>query len=687
MRLQSSNVFGAMAMVCAMASAASAQDGAAEAPAHLAIVDGTAMLDREDVSEPAASGTPLVAGDRLRTERGRVEVLFPDGSALAVDEYSLIELQAPALLRVLGGRVILVVTGADRPDSAGRFQIDTPAASVATYGPGEYRISLSGRDGDQVELAVVRGSASLVTDGGSMPLRAGERTIASAGALPFSPQFFNSARYDAFDRWATQHRDARMSSLSAQYLPSDLRMYGGTLDRHGSWEYESQYGYVWYPTVGADWRPYYDGYWSPLPAYGWTWVGLELWSWPTHHYGRWGHVHNRWFWIPQRHWAPAWVSWGGAPGYVSWSPLDYHNRPVFGFSISSRHGWNGWTVVSRDHFGSRRHHVRQYAVNPRGLPSNTPFIAQSSAPTAPARAVPRRFTDGAVSAGVSERGGSGSAVPRSRRGSAFGSVAQEPRYGSRPTDDERRGPRSVIRQPGSATAPQQGGPGGWDERRGGDRGDAWDGARSRARSRSPIYSRGTMESNGPAGVPNAPNAPDWPTDRSAVTRAPWYGGASRPAPGETSRPVRPRYEGAARPATPEFGGVSRPAAPAFGGTSRPATPEAPRGRDSWYGSRQRSVAPRSGGDAPPASWPQSSAPRYDMPRGESRRAPASSPRYQRPDAPPPRSAAPPPSAAPAPSAAPPPQGQAPQRSGAHAGPRGSDARSSAPPREHSRSRR
>jgi hypothetical protein len=678
MRFHSSNVFGVIVVACAMASGAWAQDQTAEAPAHLAIVDGAATLDREDVSEPAASGTPLVPGDRLRTERGRAEVLFPDGSALAVDEYSVIELQASALLRVLDGRVILVVTGADRPESAGRFQIDTPAASVNTYGPGEYRISLSGRDGDQVELAVVRGSASLVTDGGSIPLRAGERTIASAGALPLAPQFFNSARYDAFERWATQHRDARMSSLSAQYLPSDLRMYGGTLDRHGSWEYESQYGYVWYPTVGADWRPYYDGYWSPLPAYGWTWVGLELWSWPTHHYGRWGHIRNRWFWIPQRHWAPAWVSWGGAPGYVSWCPLDYHNRPVFGFSIASRHGWNAWTVVSRDHFGSRRHHAREYAVHPRGLPANAPFITHASAPAAPARAVPRRPAGGERSASQGEQRGSGVAVPRSPRGGAYGSVTHEPRYGSRPTEDDRRGPRSVFRQPGNTTAAQQAGPPGSVERSSGVSGNAGDRARSRDRTRSPIYSRGTMESRGSAGVPTDPNAPDWPTDRSGVIREPWYGGASRRAPGETSRPVRPRYEGAARPATPGFGGASRPATPDFGGTSRPAIPETPRGRDPWYGDRPRSAAPRSGGDTPPASSPQTSAPpaapRYDIPR-ESRRAPFSSPRYQRPESPPPSAAAPPP------------QSQAPQRSGAHAAPRGGDSRPAAQPREHSRSRR
>src|SRR5688572_19473180 len=91
----------------------SAQESAQNttAPAHLAFVDGSATLEREGQSEPADAGMPLVAGDRLRTTRGRVEVLFPDGTALEVDEYASIELQAPTLLRLTAGRVLLIVAG------------------------------------------------------------------------------------------------------------------------------------------------------------------------------------------------------------------------------------------------------------------------------------------------------------------------------------------------------------------------------------------------------------------------------------------------------------------------------------------------------------------------------------------------------------------------------------------------
>jgi hypothetical protein len=206
-------------------------------------------------------------------------------------------------LRLTSGRVLLFANGASNPASAVEFQIDTPAASAQTDGPGQYRVTIiGGPSGLQTEMAIIRGSGALVTDAGTMPLRAGERSLAWDNSAPSRPQIFNSARGDAFDQWAIALRDQRLGSRSqsAQYLPADLRMYGGELDRYGSWSYEAPYGNVWYPSVAPDWHPYYDGYWSPVPSYGWTWIGVDVWSWPTHHYGRWGYARNRWFWIPDR---------------------------------------------------------------------------------------------------------------------------------------------------------------------------------------------------------------------------------------------------------------------------------------------------------------------------------------------------------------------------------------------------
>src|SRR4029453_1636384 len=83
------------------------RDWTADVPAHLWAVDGAATLEREGRVERAEENTALVAGDRLRTDRGRVDVLFDDGSALDVDEYSRIDLLGDALVRLTEGRIRL----------------------------------------------------------------------------------------------------------------------------------------------------------------------------------------------------------------------------------------------------------------------------------------------------------------------------------------------------------------------------------------------------------------------------------------------------------------------------------------------------------------------------------------------------------------------------------------------------
>ncbi len=374
-------------------------------PAHLAAADGAVQLDRDGVDEAAPVGMPVVGGDRLRTARGRAELLYPDGTSVALDEFTTVEVQSDVLLRLTAGRLRLFVTGTAAASGAG-LQVDTPAGSAFIRAAGEYVVGLLGTPSmTQLEVAVRRGRADLVTEAGSMPLRSGERSTAWATSPPTPPQYFNSARADALDAWATLQRDARLGARSAQYLPPDLRTYSGTFDRYGAWDYDASYGYVWYPTVATGWRPYYNGYWASVPRYGWTWIGLDRWGWPTHHYGRWGFARSRWFWIPDRRWGPAWVAWGAAPGYVSWSPLGWDNRPLFGLSVSIGNAWDGWVVLPRDRFGMRGAFVSQYAVPQRALPPRLPFVVQSAPPIAPRHAPARVAAGGAPVRDTGRRAG------------------------------------------------------------------------------------------------------------------------------------------------------------------------------------------------------------------------------------------------------------------------------------------
>ncbi|MEK6630589.1 MAG: DUF6600 domain-containing protein [Acidobacteriota bacterium] len=412
-------------------------------PAHISLVEGQVFLERESRSEAAVENVPLLDGDRIRTEQGRIEVILPDGSLLHLDRDTIMDALAPDLWRLLQGRAYLIVLGARDPSRSVRYQIDAPAASVQTDGPGEYRLlAVNQTAATQLELAVIRGSATLANEQGSVGARAGERVVAREGLAPNAPQYFNSARSDTFDRWSAERRDERTGTASVQYLPADLEPYAGTLDRYGSWRYEPSSGYVWYPTVQAGWRPYSAGYWQSYDTWGSFWIGSDPWGWPTHHYGRWGFSGSLgWYWMPGRAFGAAWVYWATAPGYVGWCALGRNDYPVFGHwgvrgVYAGRHdAWYGWTVLPQRHFGAAVH-VGRVTVDGRSLNlGRTTFMAR---PTAP-------ITGYAVARGRS----SGRAMPRFQATPGPGG-AQSRQFSS--------SPRSPNVSPGGAR-PRFGGPG------------------------------------------------------------------------------------------------------------------------------------------------------------------------------------------------------------------------------------
>ena len=335
-------------LLCAalLLSARVSADAQEPPPPYVAVVDGPAQIDRQGDVQTAVANMPLVSGDRVSTLEGRVEVLFPDGSALDLDSNSTIELITPIRLSLSAGRAIFVVPGDVSRQYATRYEIDTPISTIVTSGFGTYRA---------------------------------DATSASA-AWPA----------DAFDQWAEARYGERGAVTAGQYLPQDLRVYSSTLDHSGSWQYDTSYGYVWYPSVAPAWRPYYNGFWEPLPRYGWTWVGTDSWAWPTHHYGRWGYSRTGWFWIPGRTFGPAWVSWGAADGFVSWCPLGFDNRPVFGLSVGPGFPSGGWVVVPRTTFGVRGVYVNRYAVAPQRIPRHAAFVVQNVPPVGVPRDIGRR---------------------------------------------------------------------------------------------------------------------------------------------------------------------------------------------------------------------------------------------------------------------------------------------------------
>jgi hypothetical protein len=94
------------------------------------------------------------------------------------------------------------------------------------------------------------------------------------------------------------------------------------LSPYGQWISYGNYGQVWIPDAGRDFRPYYtNGHWV-YTDYGWTWMSDYPWGWAPFHYGRWTYDnYYGWMWVPGEVWGPAWVSWRNNNDYYGWAPL------------------------------------------------------------------------------------------------------------------------------------------------------------------------------------------------------------------------------------------------------------------------------------------------------------------------------------------------------------------------------
>jgi Family of unknown function (DUF6600) len=409
-------------------------------PAHVSVVQGTATLERNGQAEAVTENLPLLEGDRLRTEDGRLEVILPDASVFALDHDSTLDLLAGGLMRLLDGRMVFI---AARQGDAGQprdYQVDAPAGVVRFLGSGDYRISATIRAGvASLDVAVVWGTAVVEADGRSVQVPAGQRTVVTDGEGVASIRAFNAAAADDFYAWEDGLQAERVGAQSDAYLPPDLQVYGGAFDRDGTWDDQPEYGWVWYPRVSADWRPYYDGFWQPY-SWGWTWVGAGSWVWPTHHYGRWGHAARGWFWIPEAQWGPAWVSWGYAGDYVSWCPLGDDDSPVFGLSFglpigAGRSPWLGWTVMSRGAF-DRAARVPLHALRGDRLRAvdRASFTVRRTGPTVPTDVLARRR--GAEPASTFE-GARPMAGPRQESSRGIAAIRGGARAGDRPSVAQR----------------------------------------------------------------------------------------------------------------------------------------------------------------------------------------------------------------------------------------------------------
>lgn len=346
-------------------------------PAFVSRLDGSVTLIRNAETSAAVAGAPVVDGDRYLVGSGRLAMQWPDGLVLTADTETALDYQEPRTLRVSRGLVLVLVPGG--ADST-PLQLFTGNATVTIDRPGRYAISASNeRGGPQIETIVTvhEGLARVGAEFDQLPVAGGQQAAVRGNGSPLFTSI-NDTVGAGFEEWSAELvADSTTSPpASASYLPPDLQSFSGTLQRNGTWAYEASLGYVWYPRVAADWRPFSAGVWVRAGYYGLVWAGADVWTWPTHHYGGWGlDTRGRWYWQPARRWSAARVSWATGPGYVAWCPLDIHGRPLlpppFGTRnvAAGRYGmdpWRAWTTVPSHAFGTRAL-VSRAAIDGRSL--------------------------------------------------------------------------------------------------------------------------------------------------------------------------------------------------------------------------------------------------------------------------------------------------------------------------------
>ncbi len=518
------------------------------APVNLSYVDGRVDLVRPGGVQAAQAPDLLEEDDRLVTAEGRAELVLDDGTVAHVDRQSDVRIDLGVRLRLVSGRMVIHTA----PGTEALY-VSTPAGPLRLAARGTYDLSADDLRGDTV-IAVRDGHAALITGDGETPV--GAEDILQVDPRDLRPRWSRGTPSDSFLDWSDR-RLGVATAVGHPALPAPLQPWAADLDAHGQWSTLPPYGAVWFPAAGPAWRPYQYGSWRHT-RYGWTWIDTERWAWPVHHYGRWGHHAARgWYWIPQRAWGPAWVSWAVAADHVAWSPLGWNRRPLVDFSVGARLGPVGlfassWSILPRHAFGGRGP-VHRDLQDPRYLagPVLGGFVSQMIAPRGPAGPGDRFAVRPGRSAPRSpSRGGPrGTTVPPM----AYQPGRSEPERRERPPDvPVRRRPMDAPPpvDPGVSAGAQ---PRQWSSRPGETNGGERAGRQGEPREVAPVGAPvrlrpGTAPAANPVAAPpgerrgaGAPSGARRPPGSAGAGAGP-DGGQARPR-GGVSRPSGPRGAG------------------------------------------------------------------------------------------------------------------------------------------------
>jgi hypothetical protein len=302
--------------------------------ARLSLIKGTVSLQPAGATDwsQASLNYPLTTGDRIYTDqdsRAELEVGSTAVRAAATTDLTVANLTDQFMQLGLGQGTIRVRVF-DLP-SGDSLEVDTPNGALTLLLLGDYRIETF--PNDNATLVIVTNGSLEVSGGGVSERVESGQAVKLTGTDPIQVSFVAPPPPDDFDQWCWERDSHFISSDSALYVSRETPGYYD-LDTYGTWDEDTAFGPVWYPSaVVVGWVPYRIGHWVWVVPWGWTWVESEPWGFAPFHYGRWVFLGGRWGWVPgpvalRPYYAPALVVFLGGPqlsfglgSIQAWFPL------------------------------------------------------------------------------------------------------------------------------------------------------------------------------------------------------------------------------------------------------------------------------------------------------------------------------------------------------------------------------
>jgi len=163
--------------------------------------EGAVFLEGKPIQHNPAKALHVEAGNKLRTEEGRVEMMLALGTLLRLDENSELEMieggLTSASAQLVSGSEIIDAVQVFDPDS---LSVIAREAMIAFPKNGYYRIDA--RTGEPVILKVFRGKAQVSAADSKLEVKGKRAATIEKAPSNWSVAKFNRKESDALDQWS-----------------------------------------------------------------------------------------------------------------------------------------------------------------------------------------------------------------------------------------------------------------------------------------------------------------------------------------------------------------------------------------------------------------------------------------------------------------------------------------------------